>query len=122
MRGLLVNVMAMPMLTFVNKLKAYAYTTNVEELMEDPYFWDPDISDEDWDKWFYDQLRINSLGEQTFNSGISIGFDARASLTYNFGRYFFNAYGQFNNIRYHHDSTNGYLNDWFINASIGMRL
>ena len=37
MRGLLVNVMAMPMLTFVNKLKAYAYTTNVEELMEDPY-------------------------------------------------------------------------------------
>ena len=122
MRGLLVNVMAMPMLTFVNKLKAYAYTTNVEELMEDPYFWDSDISDEDWDKWFYDQLRINSLGEQTFNSGISIGFDARASLTYNFGRYFFNAYGQFNNIRYHHDSTNGYLNDWFINASIGIRL
>ena len=37
-RGLLVNVMAMPMLTFVNKLKAYGYATNVPELMEDPFF------------------------------------------------------------------------------------
>ena len=121
-RGLLVNVMAMPMLTFVNKLKAYAYATNVEELMEDPYFWDPDVSDEEWDKWFYDSLRIKPLGDQTYNSGISIGFDARLSVTYNLGRYFINAYGQFNNIRYHHNSTHGYLNDWFINASIGIRL
>ena len=121
-RGLLVNVMAMPMLTFVNKLKAYAYATNVEELMEDPYFWDSDVSDEEWDKWFYDSLRIKPLGDQTYNSGISIGFDARMSVTYNLGRYFINAYGQFNNIRYHHNSTHGYLNDWFINASIGIRL
>ena len=44
------------------------------------------------------------------------------SVTYNLGRYFINAYGQFNNIRYHHNSTHGYLNDWFINASIGIRL
>jgi len=29
---------------------------------------------------------------------------------------------QFNNIRYHHDTTNGYLNDWFVNSSIGIRL
>jgi hypothetical protein len=28
-RGLLVNIMAMPMLTFVNKLKVYGYETNV---------------------------------------------------------------------------------------------
>ena len=51
-RGLLVNVLAMPMLTFVNKLKAYGYATNVEDLMEDPTFWDPDISNEAWDEWF----------------------------------------------------------------------
>ena len=121
-RGLLVNVMAMPMLTFVNKLKAYGFTTNVEELMEAPYFWDPDVSNEEWDKWFYGSLRVTPMGDQSFNSGISIGFDTRMSLTYNVGRYFFNVYGQFNNIRYHHNSTNGYLNDWFVNASIGIRL
>ena len=120
--GLLVNVMAMPMLTFVNKLKAYGYATNVEQLMEDPAFWDSDITDEEWDEWFYGNLRITPMGDRTYNSGLSIGFDARMSLTYNFGRYFINAYGQFNNIRYRHDSTKGYLNDWFINTSFGVRL
>ena len=121
-RGLLVNVMAMPMLTFVNKLKAFGYATNVEQLMEDPKFWDPDISNNDWDKWFYGSLHINPMGDQTFNSGMSIGFDGRVSLTYNLGRWFFNAYGQFNNIRYKHNSTTGYLNDWFVNTAIGFRL
>ena len=47
---------------------------------------------------------------------------ARGLLTYNFGRYFISAYGQFNNIRYRHQSTHGYLNDWFINTAIGIRL
>ncbi len=121
-RGLLINILAMPMLTFVNRLKAYAYETNVEKLMEAPIFWDPDISNEDWDEWFYGNLHITPLGDKTFNSGLSIGFDARMSLTYSFGRCFFNAYGQFNNIRYHHNSTKGYLNDWFINTSFGVRL
>jgi hypothetical protein len=27
-----------------------------------------------------------------------------------------------NNIRYHHNDTNGYLNDWFVNTAIGIRL
>jgi hypothetical protein len=62
------------------------------------------------------------MGDKTFNSGVSIGFDGRVSLTYNFGRYLFNAYGQFNNIRYRHNRTTGYLNDWFVNTSVGVRL
>ena len=121
-RGLLVNLMAMPMLTFVNKLKAYGYATNVEELMEDPFFWDPNTTNEEWDEWFYGNLHITPMGEMTFNSGISLGFDARMSVTYNLGRIFFNSYGQFNNIRYHHNNSTGYLNDWFVNTSIGIRL
>ena len=52
-RGLLVNVMFMPMLTFINKLKAYGYATNMEELMEDPTFWDKDITFDEWDEWYY---------------------------------------------------------------------
>lgn len=120
-RGLLINVMAMPMLTFVNKIKAYGYATNVEELMEDPVFWS-DISNEEWDEWFYDNLQITPMGDMTFNSGLTFSFDGRVSLTYNFGRCFFSAYGQFNNIRYSHNSTSGYLNDWFVNTSFGIRL
>lgn len=121
-RGLLINVMAMPMLTFVNKLKAYAYDTNIEDMMEDPMFWNDQVSYEEWDKWYYQNVRISPLGSETFNSGVSISFDGRVSVTYNFGRYFLNVFGQFNNIRYHHNSSHGYLNDWFVNSSIGIRL
>lgn len=124
-KGLLVNVMAMPMLTFVNKLKAYAYETNIPEMMEDPTFLkfvNYEIGYDEYDEWYYKNVKIKYLGSETFNSGASIGFDGRVSLTYNFGRYFLNVFGQFNNIRYHHKSSNGYLNDWFINTSIGVRL
>ena len=121
-RGLLVNVMLMPMVTFVNKLKVFAYATNVSELMTDDRFWDDDISNEEWDEWFYSNVHITPMGDKTINSGISLGFDTRMSVTYNFGRYFISAYGQFNNIRYRHQSTHGYLNDWFINTAFGLRL
>ena len=121
-RGLLVNVMLMPMVTFVNKLKVFAYATNVPELMTDERFWGDDISNEEWDEWFYSNVHITPMGDKTINSGISLGFDTRMSVTYNFGRYFISAYGQFNNIRYRHQSTHGYLNDWFINTAFGVRL
>ena len=121
-KGLLVNVMFMPMLTFINKIKAYGYATNVEELMEDPRFSDPQVSDEEWDKWFYSSLKIEPMGSKTFNSGMTLNFDARLSVTYNFSRYFVNAYGQFFNMRYRHDNSHGYLDDWFVNASVGIRL
>ena len=121
-RGLLVNVMLMPMVTFVNKLKVFAYATNVPELMTDERFWGDDISNEEWDEWFYSNVHITPMADKTFNSGISLGFDTRMSVTYNFGRYFISAYGQFNNIRYRHQSTHGYLNDWFINTAFGVRL
>lgn len=121
-RGLLINATVMPMLTLVNRIKAYGYATNVEQLMEDPTFWDPDSSDEEWDKWFYSNVRIAPMGDKTFNSGMTLNFDARLSVTYNFGRYFVSAYGQFNNMRYRHNSSHGHLNDWFVNTSIGIRL
>lgn len=121
-RGLLINALGMPMLTFVNKLKVYSYETNIPEMMKEPIFWDDNVSYEEWDEWYYATVRVTPKGEQSFNSGLSIGFDARLSLTYNLGRYFFNIYGQFNNIRYNHHDTKGYLNDWFVNTSIGLRL
>ena len=121
-RGLLVNAMAMPMLTFVNRIKAFGYATNVEQLMEDPMFWDEDTDADTWDKWFYGNLRIAPMGDKTFNSGMTVNVDARLSVTYNFGRYFLSAYGQFSNMRYRHDSSHGHLNDWFVNTSLGIRL
>jgi hypothetical protein len=121
-RGMLVSVMGMPMLTFVNRIKGYAYQTNVEDLIEEDWFLDPDISDEEWDRTFYKKARIEYLGSQSSNSGLAVNFDVRLSLTYNFDRYFLNACGQFYNFQYNSDDSRGYLNDWYINASIGVRL
>lgn len=121
-KGLLVSAMAMPMVTFVNRLKAYGYATNVDELMADPNFLDDDISDADWDRWWYSSLRIAPAGAKTFNSVVTLNLDARLSVTYNFGRYFAGAYGQFNNMRYRHLSSHGHLSEWFVNAAVGVRL
>jgi hypothetical protein len=121
-RGLLVSAMAMPMLTFVNKLKAYGYSSNLLQLLADPYTDNLEISDEEWNEWLYNNLRITSAGDKYFNSGMTLNFDARLSLTYNFGRYFVNIFGQFNNMRYHHENSRGNMNDWYVNTSIGLRL
>lgn len=120
--GLLLNAMVMPMFTFVNKIKAYGYGTNVEQLKDEAIFMDDNIDDETWDKWFYGNLRIAPMGDRTFNSGMTVNLDARVSVSYNFGRYFIGAFGQFTNMRYSHHSSHGYLNDWFINTSFGLRL
>lgn len=121
-RGLLVSVMAMPMITFVNRIKAYGYGTNVPELLNDPTLLDEEISDEDWDNWWYGSLRIKHMGDKTFNSGVTANLDAHLSLTYNFESFYVSVYGQFNNFRYRHSDSHGYINDWFVNASLGVRL
>jgi hypothetical protein len=116
-KGLLVNAMAMPMLTLVNRIKVYAFKTNVEDVMNQ-YEDDEYPSDEE----LLAQYEITPLARKSYNSGIAVNFDARVSVTYNFGRYFVNAYGQFNNFRYTHEDNRGRLNDWFVNAAFGVRL
>ena len=119
-KGLLVSVMAMPMLTFVNSIKTYMYKTNVEELLESPMA--DEEGDEEWDKWWYDNLKIEGEDTEYHNSRMIVNIDARLSLTYNFGRYFVNACGQFNKFRYRHGDSEGRLNDWYVNTSVGIRL
>ena len=116
-KGLLVNAMAMPMLTLVNRIKVYAFKTNVEDVLNQ-YEDDEYPSDEE----LLAQYVITPLARKSYNSGIAVNFDARISVTYNFGRYFVNAYGQFNNFRYTHEDNRGRLNDWFVNAAFGVRL
>lgn len=116
-KGLLINAMAMPMLTLVNRIRVYAFKTNVEDVLNQ-YEDDEYPSDEE----LLAQYVITPLARKSYNSGIAVNFDARISVTYNFGRYFVNAYGQFNNFRYTHEDNRGRLNDWFVNAAFGVRL
>lgn len=120
-RGLLISAMAVPMLTFVNKVKGYAYDTNVPELLEGSDFMNEEITDEQWNSW-HDNLRITPSVEKTYNSGLTVNLDLRLSVTYNFSRYFMNCNGEFNNFRVRKSTTNGRLENWVVNASFGVRL
>lgn len=119
-KGLLINVMAMPMLSFVNRVKTYNYTTNVEDLMADSMYGEED--DDRWAQWWYGNLKIQEASTEYHNSRMTVNIDARLSLTYNYGRYFFSACGQFNNFRYRHNDNYCRLTDWYVNTSLGIRL
>ncbi|QFQ12443.1 DUF4421 domain-containing protein [Pseudoprevotella muciniphila] len=119
---LLVNVMVMPALTLVNKMKAYGYDTNILELTDDPRFMDETISNEEWDAWWDSSKRIAPMIKKSFNSGLAFNFNSRLSISYNLGRYFIGAYGQFDTFRYKHKDSKGRLRDWYLNAAFGIRL
>lgn len=99
-KGLLVNMMFMPMVTLYNRQSVEKYefaSVEIEDLFG---------SSENEARW----------------SRVTLNFNARASVTYNFDRYFLNIYGQWNNHRYSYgDDGDGRLNDWFINSSLGVR-
>ena len=119
-KGLLVSMMAMPMLTFVNRMKTYHYNTNVEELLGSQMAYEED--EEKRNKWWAENLKIEERDTEYHNSRMTVGFDARLSLTYNFGRYFVSACGKFNNFRYRHNDNYCRLQDWYVNTSLGIRL
>lgn len=121
-KGWLIHGMVMPMLTLLNRTKVNTYRSNFKEVSqyhllelvlseeEDAEY--PDVSDE---------YRIESTGSQSHSNRLALNYTARASVTYNWDRYFVNVNGQFNNFNYRHNAMHGHLNDWYVNASVGVR-
>lgn len=113
-KGLLINAMAMPMLTFYNHYKVWKYDSNLKEsiMLDD----EDDIYDDLYD-WEICPKEIRS------NHGkMTVNIDARLSLTYQYRQFFFNVYGQFYRFPYTDDNVKGRLYDWYVNASVGIRL
>ena len=118
-KGLLISAMAMPMLTFYNHIKCWRYDSNLKDEIEKGG-WLEFLEMEDKDYRIREAKQDPVASE---NSKIRLNFDARLSLTYEWNsRLFINAYGQFSNFQYKTDKMKGRLNDWYINASIGVRL
>ena len=124
-KNLMVNVTAMPMLVFYNRKKATLYDSNYDIFLyeEDgpqngkkPY--PNDIDDLTWTE----DVTIEETQEVVKYGKVSFNFDARASITYNWDRYFLNIHGQWNQFKHSVDNNTVKLNDWFINASLGVRL
>lgn len=103
-RGLLINAMAMPMLTLYNTQKREFY---------DCYMTDDHTTDRDF---------VVYRSSDTHHSNMVVLVNARMSLTYNWKRIFVNVNGQFNHFRYNqHEDGNGWINDWYLNTSLGVR-
>ena len=123
-KGLLINAMAMPMLVFYNRFDAWRYNSNLrEKVMEMRQ--NPSASDSDeWDIDMED-FKIYPMEKDhrvTYHGKVSFLLDARLSVICNLGDWFVNAYGQLNNFRFRHEDIKGSLTDWYVNASVGLRL
>lgn len=121
-KNLLFNITAMPMLVLYNRVKVKVYDSNYDIFLyeDDPTTGKKAILDDD-DSWT-DDITIDEVASMTRHSKITLNYDARVSLTYNWNRYFVNVYGQWNNFRNKYDSNTLKLNDWYVNASLGIRL
>jgi hypothetical protein len=129
-RGLLVSAQLMPILAFFDRVKVTRYESNNDDY-EDEYL-DIDsryehgrITEEQHDRLLSalaDNYQVWEVGEETANGKVKLNFDARLSVTYQWDRFFINAYGQFCNFPYSYDQGSGRVNDWYINAAIGVRL
>lgn len=100
-RGLLVNVMLVPMVTLYNRQILERYDTELGES--------------------FDNDKIHFLEEQTHKSRITLTSNGKASITYNWDRYFFNVHGQWNQHRYNYGDGDGTINEWYVNTSLGFR-
>jgi len=56
------------------------------------------------------------------NSKIGLNIDGRLSVTYQWDRFFVNANGQVSRFPYRNGDIKGRLIDWYVNASVGVRL
>ena len=117
--GLLISAMAIPMVTFHNHIKLWRYDSNLKDLVLTEGL--DDAGDLDATGYTIRPSAQNPV--ESKNSNITLNFDARLSLSYELNdRLLFNAYGQFCNFRYKTNDFSGRLNDWYIKATIGIRL
>ena len=121
-KDLLVNVTAMPMLAVYNRSKIHLFESNYDLFLKEgevsPTGKKPVPDDLSWQ----DDIRLQETGTSVKHAKITVNIDARLSVTYNIDRYFLNVYGQLNNFKNSIDNSRLRLTDWYINASLGIRL
>jgi hypothetical protein len=123
-RNLLVNVMVMPMLTVYNRTKLYYYESNYDIFMDET-----DVSDkgrkpvptDPYDTSWTEDITLRESGTEIKYGRPSLSMDARASITYQFDRFFLTASGQYNRYSNKADGNELQLTDWYVNAALGVR-
>ena len=130
-KGWLISGLFMPMVTLVNRTKINTYTSNMKAVAHEHLTdyviacWEAEAEGKEYPEFTdipTDKYEFTGSASSSRNNRIALNFTTRMSITYNWSRYFINANGQFNNFNYKHKALHGHLNDWFINASVGVRL
>lgn len=110
MKGLLVNAVAMPVISILNYMKADSYTWNISsESIND----DTDI-DDFWNLINADYERSNSQWGR-----VRLNVDVRASVTYRYRNWFINAMGQIHSFSSSYDETDIRMGNWDVKGAIG---
>ena len=108
--------MAMPMLTVYDRYKTWRFDSNYREMALDNIAHDDDdLPQSEW------RLKDEPLSVSDNHSRLTLNVDARLSLTYQWKRFFINAFGQYSRFRYKDGAVKGTLSDWYINAALGVR-
>jgi len=134
LRGLVVNVMAMPTVSVYNRVKAYKYETN--------YDLSPEGSVDDYGDWNM-EMRTWANGKthkpilmikksdnfdywdvepEVNYSMFRLNLDLRLGIAYNWRNYFIGAQAQYNNFRYKSDNCKVNIYDAYARLSFGVRL
>ena len=135
MRGLVVNVMAMPTASVYNRVKTYKYESNYDlspkEAVDNYGDWDKETR-----RWAngktHKPIEMADLENHQFDywdiepdvdySMLRINLDLRLGIAYNWGNYFIGAQAQYNNFHYKNDNGNVNIFDAYARVSLGVRL
>ena len=138
LRGLVVNAMAMPTVSFYNRVKVYKYDSNYElnilEGTDDYGQWNaqthtwangkkykPLPLDDEKKKWL-DGADCWETGSETDYSMLRFNVDLRVGIAYNWKDYFIGLQAQFNNFNYKKGQCKVNLFDAYARMSLGVRL
>lgn len=120
-KGWLVNATLMPSLTVYDKIKLSLYDSEFSRKMfsDDPQYENYTYEDAFWNS--SDDLTLESLGHKSHHGRIRVNLDARATVAYQWSRYFVSANAQFDTFSYRHNTGKGRIIDWAAKASFGVR-
>lgn len=121
MRNLLVNVTAMPLLTVYNRTKLYYYESNYDIFLDDGKTSPTGRKHLPEDNSWTNDITLEEVDTETKYGRPTLNVDARASITYQFNRYFLTVSGQFNHYSNKADDNKLQLTDWYVNAALGVR-
>ena len=136
LRGLVVNVMAMPTFSVYNRVKSYMYDTNYDlspvEAVDDYGDWNKETRRWANGKTHKPLLMSNNTPDSQFDyweiepdvdySLLRLNLDLRLGIAYNWSNYFIGAQAQYNNFHYKNDHGKVNLFDAYARVSFGVRL